>query len=82
VTTGEDRGEGFYPAARRFSPDLKHKSSINIARDLNDQWGYKSWHSGNQRGIEFPPLQKFRALFDQRHGKQVWPPFEDWGTAP
>jgi hypothetical protein len=82
VTTGEDKGDGFYPAARRFAPDLKHKSAIIIARDLNEQWGCKSWHSGSQRGIEFPPLQKLRDLFDRRHGKQVWPPIEDWGTAP
>jgi hypothetical protein len=82
VTTGEDRGEGFYPAARRFAPDLKYINSIIISRVLTAQWGCKGWHSGNQRGIEFPPLQQLRSLFDQRHGKQVWPPIEDWGTAP
>ena len=32
VTAGEDDGKGFYPAARRLVPDLKHLSSRHLQR--------------------------------------------------
>jgi hypothetical protein len=73
VTSGEEKGEGFYPAARALSPDLKYESSQVIAQTLSKQWGCKPWHSGYQRGIEFPTLSILRALFEQRHGAQNWP---------
>jgi hypothetical protein len=55
VTTGEDKGEGFYPAARKFAPDLKHLSSQIIAVTLKKEWGCTRYKSGYQRGIKFPP---------------------------
>jgi hypothetical protein len=73
LTSGEDRGEGFYCAARSLVPELKHVSSQVIAQTLNKQWGCKPWHSGYQRGIEFPPLASLREIFDRRHGAQEWP---------
>jgi hypothetical protein len=82
ITTGEGKGEGFYPAARTLSPDLKHQSSQIIAVSLHKDWGCSPWKSGYQRGIKFPPLLELRDRFDQRHGKQNWPvehgPIE-WG---
>ena len=72
ITSGEERGEGFYPGARNLVPDLKYESPIVIARTLADHWGCKNWHSGNRRGIRFPPLAELRTAFDVRHGKQDW----------
>jgi hypothetical protein len=73
VTTGEEKGEGFYCAARARVPDLKYTSSQIVAETLKKDWGCKGWKSGYQRGIEFPLLAELRALFDQRHGAQLWP---------
>jgi hypothetical protein len=79
ITTGEERGEGFYPAARAIAPDLKHVAFQVIADTLSKQWGCKRWHSGSTRGIQFPSLAELRALFDRRHGAQDWPPdIVDW----
>jgi len=83
ITSGEDKGEGFYPAARKLAPDLKHLSSQIIAVTLHKEWGSDRWKSGYQRGIKFPPLPELRDRFDRRHGKQEWPvepgPVE-WGS--
>lgn len=83
ITTGEDKGEGFYPAARTLSPDLRHQSSQIIAVSLQKDWGCTRWKSGYQRGIQFPPLPELRERFDKRHGKQDWPvesgPTVEWG---
>ena len=73
ITTGEDKGEGFYSAARKLAPDLKHLSSQIIAVSLRKEWGCTRWKSGYQRGIQFPPLPELRDRFDKRHGKQEWP---------
>lgn len=83
VTSGEEDGNGFYPKARSLVPDLKYNSSIVIATALK-RWGCEPWHSGPLRGIKFPPLAELRAAFDQKHGKQAWPPYKDgverdWG---
>jgi Family of unknown function (DUF5906) len=81
VTTGEERGEGFYCSARSLVPDLKHNSSIVIANTLKKEWGCHPWKSGNQRGIQFPTLTELRDLFDKRHGRQDWQdPAADWGA--
>ena len=83
VTSGEVKGEGFYAAAKKLVPDLRrYGTSIQIATALS-QWGCKSWHSGNQRGIEFPTLAEVRAQFEAKHGVQPWPidpdnPNPDW----
>jgi Family of unknown function (DUF5906) len=79
VTSGEEKDEGFYCAARRLAPDLKHLSSRGIAEALRKHWSCRAWKSGYQRGIEFPPIAELRALFDRRHGAQVWPDeISDW----
>jgi hypothetical protein len=79
ITSGEDKGEGFYPAARALSPDLKHLSSKIIAVSLTKDWGCARWKSGYHRGIKFPPLADLRARFDQRHGQQEWTEPTEWG---
>jgi hypothetical protein len=79
ITSGEDRGEGFYPAAKNLVPDLRHMSSVTIAKTLAKHWGCKPWKSGCRRGIEFPALREARELFDRKHGAQEWPPMEVWG---
>jgi Family of unknown function (DUF5906) len=79
VTSGEEKEEGFYCAARRLAPDLRHSGSRVITMALRNHWGCKSWKSGYQRGIEFPPLAELRALFDRRHGAQEWfAEISDW----
>ena len=81
ITSGEDAGAGFYCAARALAPELKFKSSKVIATELRNQWGCRPWHSGYQRGIEFPSLGRLRELFDNRHGKQNWSEIGEWGSA-
>jgi hypothetical protein len=79
VTSGEEKGEGFYHAARQLVPGLKHMSSIVISTTLKNEWGCASWKSGNRRGIEFPALAELRGLFDGKHGPQNWPEIDEWG---
>ena len=38
MTSGEGDGQDFYSAARRIAPDLKHMSSITMARVLKEEW--------------------------------------------
>src|SRR5260221_279725 len=52
ITTGEDKGEGFYRAARALAPDLKHVSSQIIAVALQKDWGCTRWKQGDQRGVQ------------------------------
>ena len=80
ITTGEDKGEGFYHAAKALVPELKHLGSIGVAKALRKEWGFKLWKSGYRRGIEFPPMRELREMFDQKHGKQAWPDMDDWGS--
>ena len=68
ITTGEERGEGFYYHARKLVSDLKFESSIVIAKTLKGEWGCTTWKSGYERGIEFPPLNELRTAFDRKHG--------------
>jgi hypothetical protein len=77
LTGGEDKGQGFYGAARSLVPDLRHMSSIGIAKALREDWGCFPWRGNNQRGLWFPPLAELRKLFDQKHGGQAWPDDED-----
>ena len=81
ITTGEEKGEGFYCAAKTLVPDLKYDSSTTIKTRLCKEWGCDDWKSGYRRGIKFPPLEELRARFDDRHGRQEWPEVEDWGGA-
>lgn len=82
ITSGEEKGEGFYCGARNMVPDLRHESSIVVAKTLTDYWGCGNWHSGYQRGIKFPPLADLRVKFDQKHGTQVWPTdIKEWGAS-
>jgi hypothetical protein len=81
VTTGEDKGEGFYSAARVLAPELKRLSSIVISNKLKGEWDCSPWKSGYQRGLRFPPLVDLREKFDKRHGPQKWPPLTDWGAS-
>ena len=76
VTSGEDRGAGFYIKAKQLVPDLKLSNSIVISRTLKKEWACREWKSGNQRGIAFPPLVELRAAFEKKHGKQTWPSYE------
>ena len=56
ITSGEERGDGFYARARSLVPDLKHQSSIIMRGTLKDEWECKPWKSSTLRGITFPPL--------------------------
>jgi Mesyanzhinovviridae DNA primase len=82
ITTGEEKGEGFYCGARSMVPELRHDGSIVVAKTLKEGWGCKSWKSGYRRGIEFPPLPELRAMFDRKHGRQEWQvDITDWEGA-
>ena len=80
VTSGEEKGEGFYIGARKLVPDLKHESSIIINNTLKREWGCASWTSHGQRGIKFPPLSELRARFDRAHGQQEWDEQTEWSA--
>lgn len=80
VTTGEERGVGFYHDAKTLVPELKRLGSIVTATTLNKQWGCETWRSANQRGLKFPPLKGLRDRFDKKHGKQDWPELDDWAS--
>jgi hypothetical protein len=73
ITSGEERGEGFYYGARSLVPDFKYVSSIVISQALKENWECVPWKAGNRRGIKFPLLGRLRELFDKRHGEQEWP---------
>ena len=78
VTTGDDRGQGFWAAARRLVPELKYRSTPVIASELK-KWGCLPWRGHLRRGMTFPPLAELRRMFDARHGSQAWPdPCADW----
>ena len=71
ITSGEERGEGFYAASKKLVRDLGYSSAEVISRALKD-WGCKKWRDAARRGIEFPPLGDLRKMFDERHGAQEW----------
>jgi hypothetical protein len=75
----ERGGRGFFKAAQSVAPDLRHLHWIVVQRTLKEEWGCTPWHSGNLRGLQFPPLRELRARFDARHGPQAWEdPDADW----
>jgi len=78
LTSGEDRGEGFWARARVLVPGLRHESSRVIQRTLKAAWGCEKWYSHGRHGIRFPPLQELRARFERRHGAQDWGEQADW----
>jgi hypothetical protein len=45
ITTGEDRGEGFYCGARSMVPELRYESSIVVAKTLKNDWDCTTWKS-------------------------------------
>lgn len=73
ITSGEDKSQGFYFAARSLVPDLRHVSSIIISSALKKEWGCVPWKDRAQRGLRFPTLVGIRELFDKKHGVQEWP---------
>ena len=72
ITSGEEKGEGFWPLARTLVPDLKHQSSRVIGGTLKEKWGCKARESHGRCYLVFPPLEELRAAFDAKHGKQQW----------
>ena len=82
ITTGEEKGEGFYHDARQMVPELRHDGSIVVKKTLKDAWKCEDWKSGYRRGLRFPPLATLRTLFDERHGPQDWDNnIKDWEAA-
>jgi hypothetical protein len=72
ITSGEDNGDGFWPAVRKLVPDLKHLNTRVIGRMLKLDWGCAPWESHGRSGIKFPRLCELRAAFEKKHGKQEW----------
>ena len=81
ITSGEEKGRGFYVAARALVHELKFRSSPVIANELRKKWGCKPWKNAHLRGISFPMLSDLRQMFDRRHGPQSWPEMEEWGNS-
>jgi len=81
ITSGEARGEGFWPAVRKWVPSLKHENSRVIGNTLKQTWGCKPYEANGQSGLRFPALPELRKAFDKRHGKQEWDRREEWGLA-
>ena len=81
ITSGEEKGRGFYVAARALVHELKFRSSPVIAHELMKHWGCMPWKDAYRRGISFPMLTNLRRLFDVRHGPQPWPEMEEWGKS-
>ena len=77
ATSGEQHGVGFWPCCKRISPDLRSSNARSLMPKLRE-WGCSDFKSGNVRGVQFPPLQKLRAAFDQKYGAQSWNDAEDW----
>jgi Mesyanzhinovviridae DNA primase len=78
ITTGEERGEGFYAACKKLVRGLSYSSASVISKALRKDWGCRSWKDTYRRGIEFPPLAELREKFDERHGPQEWGEPEEW----
>jgi hypothetical protein len=68
ITTDPAANETLFDWARRSIPDLKHKSPTAMTRTLKQEWGCESWHSGNRRGVRFPPRAELRERFTAKHG--------------
>ena len=62
ITSGEDRGEGFWARTRVLVPGLRHESSRVIMRSLKNKWGCETWESHGRHGIRLPAPSSARAL--------------------
>jgi hypothetical protein len=83
ITSGAEKGEGFYAEAQTLVPDLKHMSSVLIGKKLRGDWGCLDWRESRRRGLEFPPLSELRARFEAKHGEQDWPEAgTEWTNPP
>jgi hypothetical protein len=78
ITSGLEKGQGFWVSVRKLVPELKFRSPPVIANELK-KWGCESWKDKSRRGMRFPPLPELRQKFDDQHGIQTWPdPSADW----
>ncbi len=78
ITSGEAKGEGFWPRVCVLVPGLKHESSTVIGTTLKRGWGCETWEAHGRCGLKFPPLWDLRAKFDARHGPQAWSARKEW----
>jgi hypothetical protein len=69
---GEAEGAGLWAYAKRLVPELRFKIARLIMRRLREDWGCESWHVGNERGVEFPPLAELRQTYAAKYGPQRW----------
>lgn len=72
ITSGCEKGRGFWAWARETFPDLRFWKPESMAAELKSNWGCRRWRGHGVRGIRFPPLDVMRAAFDKRHGPQAW----------
>jgi hypothetical protein len=81
ITTGEDKGEGFWAAIKTLVPEIRRmRGSISrtVANILKEDWGCQDARTSNQRAIQFPPLLELRAMFDAKFGPQEWDSTAEW----
>jgi hypothetical protein len=83
-TSGQRRGEGFWPWADENFPDLKRLDVRKKGGELRSKWGCRPWDSGPRGGYTFPALATLRAKFEKLYGGQEWEsPATAWvSTAP
>ena len=72
ITSVDEKGDGFWPSARKLVPELKQQNTRVIGRTLKLDWGCKPWESHGRSGLKFPPLEILRAAFEKKHGIQDW----------
>jgi hypothetical protein len=78
ITTGDRNGKGFWNWVRENHGDLKFQQPAAMVTSLKKDWGCKHYQANSQVGIRFPALRDLRALFEKRHGAQVWSETTTW----
>jgi DNA polymerase I-like protein with 3'-5' exonuclease and polymerase domains len=88
VSTGQEDRQGFdHFIENHADRELRYLGALRTKRQLCKEWGCMSGNSTRRRdgddrinGVQWPPLQQLRALFEQRHGPQDWlnPDIVEW----
>ena len=80
VSSGSEERKGFdYLIENHSDRELRDLGPLKVKRELRNNWNCKTgvdarrWNGSNLiRGINWPPLQELREIFEKRHGPQDW----------
>jgi hypothetical protein len=81
VTSGEERGEGFWCYTKKTFPDLRYLHTRIIMAGLRRYGCKPSGRGSGARGVAFPPLGELRATIDRKLWPQDWDEQTDWEAA-